>query len=329
MSTEPDVSIIIVGFNTRDLLEQCLRSVEENAGNVTVETFVVDNASTDGSCEMVRHSFPGVTLIENHRNVGFATANNQGIARSRGRYILLLNPDTIVLSGALEATVVFMDGRPGAGISTCKVLNADRSFQTCYGDDFPSVGTIVTGGSSPKTAVSSLFLGKKYLASSGVTEIGTSHRVTWVMGAFMMIRRGVYEKIGGLDENLFMYGEETDYCYRASLAGWEMWYTPDGSIIHLGGQSTKKIDQARVVDYLMTTSFYFYRKHRGGLYTLVCYATALATSACKLAMYELLTILPAASFKKARRREKRIQMQHILRWCMTHNPRALGRGAPA
>lgn len=326
-----DVDIVIVSYNTHDLLEQCLRSIAAHAGDVGVRTVVVDNASSDGSGDMVRRRFPEVALVENRRNVGFATANNQGMAGSKGRYILLLNPDTIVLPGAIAATVAAMDRRREAGIATCKVLNEDRSFQACYGDEFPSVGTIVTGGSSLKAAVSSLFLGRSYRASSGfdAEEIGTEHEVAWVMGAFMMIRREVHDAIGGLDEKLFMYGEETDYCYRAANAGWQMWYLPSGSIVHLGGQSTRKIDHAKVIDYLLTTSFYFYEKHHGRLYTLVCYLMAFVVSAAKLAMYGALALLPAADFKRVRRREKVAQMWYTLRWCLTHAPRALGRGTSA
>ena len=272
MQTIVDVSVVIVSYNTRDLLDQCLRSVERDAGDVNCEIFVVDNASADGSADLVEREFPGVRLLRNTRNVGFAAANNQALRLAQGRYALLLNPDTVVLDGAIAATAEFMDRTPGAGVATCKVLNEDRSFQTCYGESFPSIGFILTGGSRVRIALASLFMSQRYLASSGfdTDSISRAHMVPWVMGAFMMIRSEVIAQIGMLDENLFMYGEEPDFCYRAAQAGWQRWYTPDGHIIHLGGQSTKQIDHAKVTNWLLTTYFYFFRKHRGATYTLGC-----------------------------------------------------------
>lgn len=320
-----DVSIIIVSYNTRDLLSQCLRSIKENVGDICIEIFVVDNASTDESGEMVNQFFPDVKLILNSVNVGFSTANNQAMAQSVGRYILLLNPDTIVLPGAIQATLRVMDDNGAIGISTCKVLNADLSFQPCYGDEFPSIWTIVTGGSKLRVALSSIFFSKKYLDSFGFQpeRIATSHPVAWAMGAFMMIRRSVYEQISGLDENLFMYGEEPDYCYRAMLKGWQIWYLPGGRIIHLGGQSTSAVDEIHLVDWFMTNSVYFHLKHKGKVYTVVCLITALAASTAKLALFSALLMLPSGKEKKEYRFKKRAQMLHTVRWCLCDRPRKL------
>ena len=245
-----DVSIVIVSWNTRDLLRQCLESIDNQSGDVSLETFVVDNASNDGSPDMVEQHFSHVRVIRNEQNLGFAKANNRAIRLTSGRYVLLLNPDTIILDGAIAKTVAFMDSEPQSGIATCKLLNADRTFQTCYGDAFPSLRSMITGGTNLRTAFSSLFMSNDYLASSGVdrNDIDSAHPVVWVMGAYMMIRREVLDEVGLLDENLFMYGEETDICYRATRAGWVMWYTPAGETIHLGGQSTKQFDRKPTSD---------------------------------------------------------------------------------
>ena len=322
MQPIPDVSVVIVSYNTRDLLEQCLISVERDAGDVTLEIFVVDNASADGSADLVERAFPDVQLLRNTANVGFATANNQAVRLARGRYVLLLNPDTIVLNGAIAATVAFMDRLPEAGVSTCKVLNEDRTFQTGYGESFPSIGFILTGGSSLRIALASLLLSRRYLESSGLNadSIARAHVVPWVMGAFMMIRSDVMAQVGMLDENLFMYGEEPDFCYRATKAGWQMWYTPDGEIIHLGGQSTKQIDHAKVTNWLLTTYFYFFRKHRGAVYTVGCYIALVLSALVKLPVYATLEIISTGNDKRSRRRDKRLQMLHTLRWCVLHGP---------
>jgi GT2 family glycosyltransferase len=316
-----DVSIVIVSWNTRDLLAQCLRSIEDEAGAVTREVFVVDNASADDSVRMVEESFPDVHLIRNDHNVGYARANNQAIRRARGRYVLLLNPDTLVVDGAIEKTVAFLDGEPSAGIATCKVINPDGTFQTCFSDFFPSVWSVVTGGSDLRASISSVLLTRDYLATDGVAKdrIARSHPVCWVMGAAMMIRREVIEQVGLLDEQLFMYGEEPDLCFRAGKAGWKMWYTPAGSIIHLGGQSTKQVAYRKVIEWRMKTDFLFLRKHFGGSHVLAAYLAGLAAGLVKLAMYGTVYLAERDAERLERRRDKLMHSYHAVRWYLTRN----------
>ncbi|MDI6449688.1 glycosyltransferase family 2 protein [Anaerobaca lacustris] len=257
-----DSSIVIVSWNTRDILRDCLRSIDENAGSVRREIIVVDNASADGSVAMVRQEFPHVRLMENAENRGFAAANNQGIAVARGRYVLLLNSDTIVLDGAIAGTVAFADAHRDAAVVGCRVLNADRTLQpTCF--MFPSVLNML---------LSSTYLYKLWPQS----RLLGRERMTWwrrddvrevdvVTGCFMLVRSEAIGQVGVMDERFFMYGEETDWCYRFKRAGWKVLFTPAAEIIHLGGQSSRRVPVEMTVQ-LRLSILRFIRKHHGRAY---------------------------------------------------------------
>jgi GT2 family glycosyltransferase len=315
-----DVSIVIVSWNTCDLLEECLESIKEEAGDIVIEVIVVDNASSDGSADMVEKEFPSVRVIRNEENIGFAGASNHGIRESNGRYVLLLNPDTVILDGAVEKTVEFMDNETNAGIATCKVLNADRSFQICYGEQFPGLWMLITGGSSLRSAFKFLF------SDSSISEydIHRSHPVEWVMGAFMMIRREVVRQIGLLDESFFMYGEEPDYCYRARKYGWEMWYTNEGEIIHLGGESTNQIKQRSVIDWLMTNYFKFFTKHRSLFYLVCCYMVGLFSSITKTLLFLGINFLTEKEDKAKNQTDKMMEHALTVEWYLTKPLHVLG-----
>lgn len=261
-----DVSIIIVNWNTRDALRSCLQSIYRQAGEISFNVVVIDNASTDGSAEMVKAQFPQVTLIENMENRGFASANNQGITTAKGRYVLLLNSDTIVLNRAIAKMVSFADDNPEAGIVGCRVLNPDKSLQrTCF--MFPSILNML---------LSSSYLYKIFPRS----RIFARERMTWwdrsdvqevdvVTGCCMLARREAIEHVGLMDERFFMYGEETDWCYRFKKAGYKVLFTPGAEIIHLGGESSK---QATMQTALLRrgSRLLFFKKHKG----YVSYASA-------------------------------------------------------
>ena len=253
-----DLSIIIVNWKVKDLLKKCLQSIFEQTKNISFEVFVVDNASSDGSVEMVREKFPQVDLIASSENLGFAKGNNLAIKKSRGRYILLLNPDTEILDNALEKMVRFMDAHLDCGISGCNLLNPDLSLQ-------PSVRAF------PNLASQAFILLKihhllphtktiyKYLVQNFDYE--KTQEVEQVMGAFMMIRREVVDKIGLLDENFWIWFEEVDFCKRAKSAGWEILYTPEAKIIHHFGQSFKQaMGVKKQKDFNRSLSYYF-KKH--------------------------------------------------------------------
>jgi len=253
-----DLSIIIVNWKVKDLLKKCLQSIFEQTKNISFEVFVVDNASSDGSVEMVREKFPQVDLIASSENLGFAKGNNLAIKKSRGRYILLLNPDTEILDNALEKMVRFMDAHLDCGISGCNLLNPDLSLQ-------PSVRAF------PNLASQAFILLKihhllphtktiyKYLVQNFDYE--KMQEVDQVMGAFMMIRREVIEKIGMLDEKFWIWFEEVDFCKRAKSASFKILYTPKAKIIHYFGQSFKQaMGVKKQKDFNRSLSYYF-KKH--------------------------------------------------------------------
>jgi GT2 family glycosyltransferase len=243
-----DVSIIIVNWNTRCLLAQCLGSVAtEMNSRVSFEVIVVDNASTDGSCEMVRREFPEVKLIVNRENRGFAAANNQALAVAQGRYVLLLNSDTIVLNGAVEKTIAFADHYVDTAVVGCRVLNQDRTLQsTCF--MFPSLLNWFLNA----TYLYQLFPQSRFFGREQMTWWSRSdvREVNVVTGCYMLVRREAIDQVGLLDERFFMYAEETDWCLRFVAKGWKNRFTPEAEIIHLGGGSAPKLgaNRARVTN---------------------------------------------------------------------------------
>jgi GT2 family glycosyltransferase len=252
-----NVSVIIVNWNTKKLLRDCLSSVCEHAGDIDYEIIVIDNASNDGSAEMVKNDFRQVILIENSENRGFAAANNQGIAVAKGRYVLLLNSDTIVLDNAIAKTVRFADENPQAAVIGCRVLNPDRTLQrTCF--MFPSVLNMLLSS----TYLYKLFPQNRFFGREQMTwwDRNDVRSVDVITGCFMLVRQEAIEQVGMMDEQFFMYGEETDWCYRFSQKGWKVMFAPVGDIIHFGGQSTAKRPVAMIVQ-LRLSILKFMKKH--------------------------------------------------------------------
>jgi len=252
-----DVSVIVVNWNTRDLLTECLYSLYEATRDLYLEVIVVDNASSDGSPAMLRKRLPQVHLIENQQNAGFAHANNQGIEVSRGRYVLLLNSDTRVCPESLQKTVRFMDEHPRAGIVGGRLLNPDGTFQASY-TPFPSLWRefLILSG------LGRLLIRPNFPSCEPQTEKGAQRIRGYVEGAYLMARGEAVGQIGGLDEKIFMYAEDVDWCHRFHQAGWEIWYLPQAPIIHYGGQSSKR-RQGRAEAELYRSRVYFFHKHYG------------------------------------------------------------------
>ncbi len=257
--SQPTVSVVIVNWNTREILRDCLRTVYEQTKDVEFEVIVVDNASADGSADMIRTVFPQVLLLVNSANRGFAAANNQGMAAARGRYVLLLNSDTLVLDGAIDKMVRFAEAHPEAAATACRVLNSDRTWQpTCF--LFPSALNLL---------IAALYVNKLFPRS----RLWGRERMTWwdgldarvvevVAGCFILVRRDVIERVGVLDESYFMYGEEADWCYRFRKAGWNVLFTPAAQIVHLGGVSSAQAKGPMCLQ-LRASLLLFLRKHRG------------------------------------------------------------------
>lgn len=232
------LSVVIVNYNVRFFLEQCLHSVQKAAGKIQTEIIVVDNHSVDGSCRMVREKFPGVILIENRKNTGFSHACNQGIRQSSGEYVLLLNPDTVVGEHTLEKCIEHLDQHLDAGALGVRMVDGKGRYlpESKRALPTPSVAFFKLSGLTrlfPKSRT----LGKYYLGH--LNEFETTD-IEVLTGAFMMIRKTVLDKVGWLDEDYFMYGEDIDLSYRILQAGYRVIYFPETSIIHYKGESTKK-----------------------------------------------------------------------------------------
>lgn len=252
------LSVVIVNYNVKYFLEQCLISVGKAISDIDAEVFVVDNNSVDGSCQMVHKKFPFVTLIENKVNTGFSKANNQAIVQSKGEYVLLLNPDTVVEEDTFKKVVDFMDSHPQAGGLGVHMIDGNGKFlpESKRGLPTPAVAFYKIFGLSALFPKSKLF-GQYHL---GFLDKNKTNEVDVLSGAFMLLRKSVLDKIGLLDETFFMYGEDIDLSYRITKAGYKNYYFPETKIIHYKGESTKKSSVNYVVVFYKAMSI-FAQKH--------------------------------------------------------------------
>ncbi|MDB5098752.1 MAG: glycosyl transferase family protein [Cyanobacteria bacterium RYN_339] len=255
----PDLSILIVNWNTRELLLACLRSITAPA-----EIVVVDNASHDGSADAVATEFPGVTLIRNDRNVGFAAANNQAYQACRGRYALLLNSDTLVPPGSLERLTAYMAAHPRVGIVGPRLEYGDGSYQISALRFSRPWDVYYEYARFPRLLQPAAQKAPRRLIPLSETE---PTPVEYVMGAALLIRREAVDAIGLMDDAYFMYAEEVDWCFRARAAGWEIMYLPTAVITHLGGQSTAQVPDLMLA-YRFASTLRFMRLHYGPAATL-------------------------------------------------------------
>lgn len=270
-----DLSVVIVNWNVRDLLRRCLESIsgpgpQEGREAVTtigsdpqqaplrLETIVVDNGSSDGSVPMVREQFPYVRLIVNDDNRGFPAANNQGVTVAEGRYVLLLNPDTEVVDGALTSLVSFADAHPDVGIVGPQLLNPDGSVQSSR-RRFPTLGTALFESTWLEPHAPHRVL-ERYYALDQPDDVVQD--VDWLTGAAMLARREAVDEVGPLDEGFFMYSEELDWCRRMRDAGWRVVYLPKAQIIHHAGKSSEQVVAARHIHF-QTSKVRYFRKHHG------------------------------------------------------------------
>jgi len=259
-----DLSIIIVNFNTIQLLRECLASLQKaDRGKFLFEIIVIDNASIDGSMDMVRAEFPSTKIIQNKDNVGFGKANNIGMKQAKGRYLLLLNSDTEVNEDCLLTMVKFMDANPHVGLSTCKLLLANGNIDPACHRGFPTPWAAFTYFSGlerlfPKTKIFSGY----HLWYKGVSTI---HEIDSPSGAFFLFPREVVEKVGGFDEEYFMYGEDLDLAFRIKQAGYTIMYNPAVITLHKKKQSGRSNKNAplrrKTQQYFYETMKLFYRKH--------------------------------------------------------------------
>ena len=270
------LSIIIVSWNTKELLAQCLASVYAHPPPAPFEVVVVDNGSHDGSANMVARHYSQVHLIRNEENRGFAQANNQGILAGQGKYILLLNPDTKVHASALATLTSFLDDHPAAGAVGARLLNADGSLQhSC----------------SPAPTLFNEWLHLFHLdreRRQGMAgwDLNTPRQVETLLGACLMVRRQAVDDIGLLDESYFMYSEEVDFCYRLRRADWRLYWVPQAKVVHYGGQSTRQIATEMFLQLYQNKLLYF-RKHYGRLGAWIYKLILLCASLMRLALSPL------------------------------------------
>lgn len=257
-----DLTISIVNDNNRELLRGCLRSIYEHAGKPSFEVYVVDNASSDNSAEMVRQEFPQVHLICNHVRRGFSANHNLVLRQGTGRYFLLLNDDTVVMSEALVDLVRFMDEHPEAGVVGCKLLNPDGMLQRTA-NRFPTLAF----GLLEILSINHLWPNNPIHRHNIYSrwDRNSLREVDAVSGACLMVRREAMAQAGLLDENFFLYIEEVDWCYRIKKANWRVYYSPHAQVIHYGGQSTKKLNRDTLDSIYWESFLYFYKKHYGDL----------------------------------------------------------------
>ncbi|WP_055105988.1 glycosyltransferase family 2 protein [Paenibacillus ihumii] len=253
-----DLSIIIVSYNTCRLTLDCLQSVFDSRTAYQYEVFVVDNASADDSVEAISRDFPQVILIANEENTGFARANNQAMEAANGRYVLLLNSDTIIQPDTLQTMVSLMDERPDLGAAGCKIILPDGSLDKACRRGFPtpSASFYYAFGFSRLFPNTPRF--NQY--QLGYLDPNEAYPVDCLMGAFMLVRREVIQQIGGLDETFFMYGEDVDWCYRIKEAGWGIQYEPATYIVHYKGASSRR-KPFKIIYEFHRAMWVFHRKH--------------------------------------------------------------------
>ncbi len=256
----PQVSVIIVSYNVRGFLENLLASLRKALARIDSEIIVIDNFSDDDTVDILKKSHPEIKLIENRTNVGFGRANNQAVKASSGKYLLLINPDSVVEENTVEEMLKFLDSHPDAGAAGCRILNADGSLQQACRRSFPTPWVAL----SKIFGLSALFPKSKLFGRYNLTYLDPKevHEVDAISGSFMFMERSVFDEVGGFDEDYFMYAEDIDLCFKIKQAGYKVYYTPATNIIHFKGESTRSSSFNRTYEFYRAMSI-FVRKRYG------------------------------------------------------------------
>lgn len=295
MSATPTLSIVIVNFNTRELLKACLRSVEASRTAWPWELFVVDNASADGSADMVAAEFPWATLIRSESNRGYAYANNLGLRRAAGSYLLLLNPDTVLPPDALQQMVEYMDAHPEAGIAGPKLVRQDGSLDLACRRSFPSPEVSFYR----MLGLSKLFPRSSRFGRYNLTYLNPDRpaEVDSVVGAFMIVRSEAVSQVGMLDESFFMYGEDLDWAFRIKSRGWKVLYNPAVVVLHYKGESSRRHPRKAILEFYRAMHL-FYRKHYAAQTNVLLGALIVAAIWAKCAVTLALNYLRPAEARR-------------------------------
>ena len=307
------LSVIIVSWNTKSFLLQCLEPLRGALGTLDAEVFVVDNGSADGSPEAVKGTFPDVRLIENRTNLGFARASNQALRQAQGTYLLLLNPDTRVKEGAIQRLLTFLEGHPEAGVAGAQLLNLDGSKQNSIAN-FPSLATELLNKSLLRWLFPGKFPGKERRYQDPV-------EVDSVIGACMMVRREAAERVGWLDEDYFLFLEETDWCFRIKKAGWKIYHCPEAEATHLQGKSAEMEKQRARVEYYRSR-YHFFEKNRGSFSKVALLTGTFLRLSVELAGMFLLCLLTFFSVEVWRR--KLGLFAYLMKWHLKRCPPSMG-----
>lgn len=308
-----DISFIIVNWNTRDILIDCLDSIYKTVTDIGFEIYVVDNNSTDGSREATKKRFPDVKLIENKTNTGFAHANNQALRIMQGRFAVLLNTDAVLQEGAIKSLLNFMNNTPGAGIAGVQLLNKDGSRQNSI-DNFPSPETEILNKSILRFFFPDKYPGKSRIHHSPI-------EVDSVIGACMIVRKEAMDEVGLFDEDYFIFLEETDWCFRMHKKGWKVYHVPDARVFHFSGHSKKKMPWESQIEYYKSL-YKFFRKNRD---TVSC-LTIRILKPCKIFINLVLNILGnlITLFQNKRLRNRLVKYYRLLIWHLLLCPDNMG-----
>jgi GT2 family glycosyltransferase len=308
-----ELSVAIVNWNAEDLLIQCLGFINQMMPGMRKEVFVVDNGSANGMSTIVKERFPEVNLIQNQRNVGFAKANNQAFRLSKGKYLLLLNPDTKVKEGAIERLISFMDIHPDAGVAGGQLLNGDGSRQNSIAN-FPSLATELLNKSLLRRFFPKKFPGKER-NYSGPVEVDS------VIGACMMVRRVALEQVGLLDEDYFLFLEETDWCYRMKRAGWKVYHVPQAEVYHFQGKSAGTARKRARVEFYRSR-YHFFKKNRGHFQRFILLTGLMIRLGVELVAITLGSLVTLFTIKDWR--EKLSIYAYLLWWHLRLCPKGMG-----
>lgn len=290
-----DLSIIIVNWNSKEYLRNCIASILATTRGIEFEIVVIDNASFDGCDQMLRQYYPQVRFIQSNHNLGFAKANNAAFRESCGRYILFLNPDTELVAPAVNIMFDYLQRLPNAGAVNCKLLNADKTIQTSCIQSFPTILNQLLDSEllrafrpkSPLWGMAPLFG-----AENGPEEVEA------LSGACLMLKRTLFEQVGLFSEDYFMYAEDIDLCYRIRQAGYKNYYVPNTTVVHLGGGSMQKGPSDFSVVIMHESVWRFMRKTRGKLYGLAYRASTLISAIGRMAL--LVIVLPLHLIQRGR-----------------------------
>jgi hypothetical protein len=306
------LSVVIICWNDLTVIAECLRSIFESSTGVDLEVIISDNDSTDDSIEFIRRNYPQVHIVQNGANLGFAKGNNAGIRVTRGRYVLILNPDTIVHKGALKKWLEFAESHPEAGAFGCRVLNPDGSYQGSA-RPFPTIRRdwIAALCLRPLGRFSDAFTSDIYTGWPGDTK----RPVDWQSGCCILVRSTVLKELGGFDESFFYHFEEVDLCRRIWNTGWSILYNPEVTITHLGGQSVKRFPVRFALERQRGRYRYFY-KHFGRTAARRARYTALAWFGVRQVGYGLLHLIRPTDTLQ----QRLLMYRAVLRWTTRIDP---------